>query len=445
MKFCMLYIAVAYLWASTWAHVIPEGQTPDSFLPEMSLPEIFKLGSIPNTFTTQGSTTLEGGRILLTPKSGSSGSLWAKKPLQSYGSFTLEWTVRSFNYRGFSDGGLALWLVAEDPSTSANDQKLYAGPSKFSGLQLLMDNAGPYGEALRAQLSDGTGALTKDGKDMQSFGSCLLGYQDSSVPATIRVSYDMQANHLLKVQVNNKVCFQTHKVKLIDPAVVTGNRAASFFVGASADNGAQNPESFEVLKVKVFAHATEQSRIPNVKAMSQPHVVTQMTDSKTGKTKLIDKAKFDAEKNNAVSNYDLFQKLDKVEGKILLNDIVPLDKKMDAIIKTQEGVRAFLDHFLSSMDDDDTAPQNGADAAAKDKKEFKEFISMNEKLSSLLEEQEHIREITKSQNVVGAHDSHIDEIVGTLKFWLVPIGVILIIMTYYTFRTQQYITKTKYL
>ena len=439
-----LYVLVVALLVSAYAHVIPDGQKADKFLPDLSLPEVFKLDSIPNTFTVQGSAALDGGRIVLTPKSGSSGALWAKKPLESYGSFTLEWTVRSFNYRGFSDGGLALWLVAQDPATSTNDKKLYAGPSKFAGLQLLMDNSGPYGEALRAQLSDGTAALGKAGKDMKSFGSCLLGYQDSSVPATIRVSYDMQDNHLLKVQVNNKVCFQTRKVKLIDPAVVSGNQAAQFYIGASADNGAQNPESFEVLKLQVYDRATEQSRIPNAKAMSQPRVVTQMTDSKTGKTKLIDKAKFDAERNDAVSNYDLFQKLDKVEGRILVNDVAPLHKEMDAVIKTQEGVLAFLEHFLTTMNDGDSG--SAESPIAKDKEEFKEFISMNEKLASLLEEQEHIREISKNHNTVqGDHDSHVDEIVGTLKFWLVPIGVVLMFMTYYTFRTQQYITKTKYL
>jgi len=433
---------IALLSISLWlnsqtvnGHVIPSNDN-GLLLKEMSMSQIYNLNSIPSTFATDGSTTLNEGRIILTPKPSSKGGLWLKSPFEMEGSFSFEWTFRSFDYRGFSSGGLAFWII-DSAMSNKNDKKLYNGPSQFTGLQLLIGNSGPYGEALRAQLSDGSSPLSKASMDENTLGSCLIGYQEASVPSTLRVTYDIDDNHLLKVQIDNRICFQTRKVKLVG----AGSRA-SFKIGVTADNGDNNKESFEILKFNSFSGANDASKIPNIKSMPQPQIVTQMRDSKTGETKLIDKKRFDAERNDEVSNYDLFQKLDKVEGNILVNDIRPLDQRLDAVIQTQEGLMKFMDHILNTFTENDDSSK---DPITKDKKEFNDFLKINSNLENLLEEQEKLRETTMKVGELGLHDTHIDDVISNLKMILIPVGLVLCIMIYYTFSTQLYIKKANYL
>lgn len=414
-------------------HVIPNNNE-DSIIEEQSLSQIYKLTSIPkDQFITDGSTILDEGRIVLTPKQNSKGSLWLKSPLSiESGSFSLEWTFRSFNYRGFSTGGLSFWILNDD---KISDKSLFNGPATFNGLQILVDNSGQFGGALRSQLNDGSQTFNKDTMNTNSFGSCLMAYQETSVPSTLRITYDINDNNLLKVQIDNQICFQTRKIKLMD------SQSKKFTIGVTADNGADNTESFEILKFQAFSKANQASRLPNIKSMSQAQLVTQMTNSKTGETKSIDKKKFDAERNNEFSNYDLFHKLNKLEGDILVNDIRPLNQKMDSIIKTQEGLMKFMDHFVGTMNTKDS----NDDAITKDKKEFKDFLSMNSKLESLLEEQEQIRETNKKIGQLTLNDTHVDDVISNLKMILIPVGIILCVMIYFTFSTQQYIKKQKYL
>lgn len=405
----------------------------EKLVKDWSLPEILKLTKIPSNFITDGSTKLEEGRIILTPTPNSKGSLWFKTKYSFDHAFTLEWTFRSFNYLGPSTGGIAFWFI-EDDISSNKDKNLFNGPSKFKGLQLLIDNSGPYGSTLRAQLNDGSQTLTSDSISGNTFGSCLMGYQDSSVPSTLRLTYDINDNHLLKVQVDNKVCFQTRKIKLAD-----SGRSLQF--GVSSNNGKDNTESFEILKVKLYNDVIDESHIPNVKAMDQPIIITKLVDKKTGATKLIDKVKFEAEKNDIISNYDLYKKLDRIEGKVLMNDVRPLGLKLEDIIETQQGLMKFMDYLISSIGS--KSPRT--DESSQDINQFKEFLALNEKLGILLEEQDKVREATKSQTKLQMSGPHIDDIVSKIKIWLVPFGLILCIMTYFTFRIKQDITKAKLL
>ncbi|KAG0668239.1 hypothetical protein C6P45_004892 [Maudiozyma exigua] len=426
--FCINYILLTY------GHVIPNNND-DTIIEKQSLQQIYKLNSIPkDQFITEGSTILDEGRIILTPKSNSKGSLWLKSPLSiETGSFSLEWTFRSFNYRGFSSGGLSFWLLNDQTIT---DKSLFYGPAKFNGLQILVDNSGQFGEAVRGQLNDGSQTFNKDSMNSNSFGSCLIGYQQTSVPSTLRITYDINDDNLLKVQIDNQICFQTRKIKLMD------SQSKKFSIGVTADNGQDNTESFEILKFVAYGSANQASKLPNIKSMPQPHLVTQMVDSKTGKTQTIDKKKFDAEKNNEFSNYDLFHKLNKLESDILVNDIRPLDQRLDSIIKTQEGLMKFMTHFVNTMNNKES---KNDDPITRDKKEFKDFLSINNKLETLLEEQERIRENNKKFGQIGSNDTHVDDVISNLKMILIPVGFILCIMIYFTFSTQQYIKKQKYL
>ena len=272
----------------------------------------------------------------------------------------------------------------------------------------------------------------------QSFASCLMGYQDSSVPSTIRVTYDMEDNNLLKVQVDNRVCFQTRKVRF-----PTG----SYRIGVTAQNGAisNNAESFEIFKMQLFNGVIEDSLIPNVNAMGQPKMITKYIDQKTGKEKLIEKTAFDADKDK-ISNNELYRKLDRVEGKILANDINSLETKLNDVIKVQEELLTFMTtltkHFSTKQPANGEKGMSTDDVIAEDKEEFKDLLSLNEKLEKMLVEQEKYREAAKRH---GQDGPQVDEIARKLMIWLLPLIFIMLIMAYYTFKIRQEIIKTKLL
>ncbi|CAI4038672.1 hypothetical protein SMKI_06G0170 [Saccharomyces mikatae IFO 1815] len=416
----------------------PLGDTSDAskLSSDHSLPDIINSRKVPSNWQTGEQASLEEGRIVLTSKPNSKGSLWSKQGFDLKDSFTMEWTFRSVGYSGKTDGGISFWFV-QDSNVPRNKQ-LYNGPINYDGLELLVDNNGPLGPTLRGQLNDGQKPVDKAKLYEQSFASCLMGYQDSSVPSTIRVTYDMEDNNLLKVQVDNRVCFQTRKVRF-----PTG----SYRIGVTAQNGAisNNAESFEIFKMQLFNGVIEDSLIPNVNAMGQPKMITKYIDQKTGKEKLIEKTAFDADKDK-ISNNELYRKLDRVEGKILANDINSLETKLNDVIKVQEELLTFMTtltkHFSTKQPANGEKGMSTDDVIAEDKEEFKDLLSLNEKLEKMLVEQEKYREAAKRH---GQDGPQVDEIARKLMIWLLPLIFIMLIMAYYTFKIRQEIIKTKLL
>lgn len=397
---------------------------------DYSLPSLLNLKKLPANWISADSTLLEEGRVILTPKKSTKGSLWVKTPYKLESSFTLEWTFRSVDYLGDSDGGLAFWIVAANVE---DDKKLYNGPSKFDGLQLLVDNHGPLKSSIRGQLNDGSQVFSKNTIYDQSFASCLMGYQDSSVPTTARLTYDKDDNNLLKLQIDNKVCFQTRNIKF-----PTGE----YRIGASAEN-VNNNESFEILKMRLFNGVIEESLIPNVNAMAQPKMLTKIIDSKTGQEQVVDKTEYDAETNDRVSNYDLYKKLDRVEGKVLANDIVSLEGQLKEVAHVQEEMLKYITHLTTLLNNQVLAQdKESKKSASADSDNYKDFLSLNEKLENMMAEQEKIRENTRHDLPMGPHA---DEIVSKLAVWLLPLIFIMFVMAYYTFRIRQELVKTKFL
>lgn len=230
--------------------------------------------------------------MVLTPKKSSKGSLWTKNAYTLGTSFTAEWTVRSTNHRGKSPGGLALWFVN---ANSPQDTELFNGPSKFEGLQLLIDNNGELESTLRGQLNDGTQQFTSANIYDKTFGSCLLAYQDSTVPLTVRLTYDSANEHFFKVQVDNRVCFQTKKIHF---------PAENYKFGITATN-ADNEESFELLQLEVFDGVLEEALKPNANAMEQPKLFTKLVNEKTGDEELRETSPLEmAAAGTAITNND---------------------------------------------------------------------------------------------------------------------------------------------
>ena len=366
---------------------------------DFSLPDLIQTKEWPKSWASSDDAILEEGRAVLTPKKSTKGSLWSRSGYSLEKSFTAEWTVRSTGFNGKSEGGLAMWFTAEK---GEKDSQLYNGPSKFEGLQLLIENNGVLGSNLRAQLNDGSKVLTKDNIHDESFASCLLSYQDSTVPMTVRLTYDNSQEYLLKVQVDNRVCFQTKKVQF---------PSQKYQFGISADN-ANNAESFEVLQLKVYDGVVEDSLIPNANPMDQPKYITKVINEKTGQEEMKETSPLEMSNGgDSFSNYDLIKKMNRLEGKILANDISPLADKIEELVRVQKAQEKKLEKIISLLSSGAFTQGGGSEDGNVNTDSFKDFYKMNDKLEQILVQQEKIRETSKNHALANAGGPHVDELV----------------------------------
>lgn len=435
------FITLFSLGSSVYGHSVDPGNSIKEDLPinEYSLPNLITNGnSIPSNWEIKDSAKLEEGRFVLTPGQSSKGSLWLKPIIKNLESFTIEWTFRSLYYQGKHSGGLSFWFLSDFDSIG-NDQRLFNGPSKFNGLQLLVDSNSQVSQSIHAQLNSGSNQLLESNQKIydKSFASCLMGYQDSTVPLTLRLSYDSDSNNMLKLQVDNRVCFQTRKIKLTD-ILQKGLK-----IGVTADNS-DSIESFEILQMKLYDKIIDDVLIPNVNAMSQPKLLTKIIDEKTGTEKIVDREVLDSQ-NKQISSFELYKKMDRLEGKIMANDINILEDKIDNILSIQQTLIKELSVLANRLQKDNNNNNNIVNGENNDNDQFKDFLAMNEKLEKMLNEQTKIREATKLSQTNREIGPQIDEIVSKLLVWLIPLIVIMCIMAYYTFRIRQEIVKTKLL
>ncbi|CDO92896.1 unnamed protein product [Kluyveromyces dobzhanskii CBS 2104] len=396
-----------------------------------SLPDLIHMDAVPSDWKTSGALLLEEGRLRFTPEASSQSSIWHNTGYQITDSFTMEWTFRSVNFIGKSEGGLAFWLVDEK---SVGGNSLFGGPDAFDGIQILVDSNGPVGSSIRGVMNDGSEKLTEQNIYDHSFGYCLSAYQDTTIPTTIRLSYDRKNNNLLKLQVDNRVCFQTRQIQFPNKA--------KMIMGITAKNDA-NKESFEVLKIHTHNGLTKEVTIPNVNPMEQPRLVTKIINKDTGKEDVVE-TDFMKMKGLAsrVDNYELYKKLDKIEGKILANDISVVNAKLVGILENQASQLRKLEHLSTTLDI--IIASMGKEGAV-NTESFKDFFAMNDKLEQLLQDQAKVREATKKSMENGGHSVSVDEIVKRLLIWILPLIFIVLVMAYYTFRIRQDIVKVKLL
>lgn len=405
-----------------------------------SLPDLVKQNDkMPSNWIAGESTKLEAARFVLTPGKNTRGSLWAKESFSLEDSFVVEWTFRDIGYEGEdSKGGMGFWMInEEDVQQALSDKSFVNGPSKFDGLLLYLDTKEPYGPSIKAQLNDKSLAITRDNAQEKSFGSCLLAYQDSSVPTTLRLTYDRDNKSMLKLQIDNRICFQTFKVSL---------PAGQYRFGVTAAND-EHGESFEILKMRLYNGVIEDSMIPNVNAMPQPKYVTKQVDKATGKEKIVEQDIFDTTKGDKVSLLDLYKKLDKVEGELLANDMAAMEQKLSSLVQLQKETTDTIVQLMTVIEAiaskrRDVYVESNKNEQAGNLDQYKDFISMNEKLEKMLEEQQKVRELNR-QETSGKHE--VDALFRKMALWLSPVIVLMIIMSYYTFKIRQEIVKTKLL
>lgn len=434
MQLDTLWTLLFFLFTSAvWGHPT-SSDDEDSLIKDMSFNDLLQTRSLQNTnFQLGDDSVLNEGRIILTPKTDTKGSLWLNKLFTLKDSFTLEITLRSVNYLGRSDGGLSIFFIEDDnKKTFVNDQLFYNGPSQFDGLNLLIDNDGPISPTIRGTLNDNSLKLNKKNIYDKNFASCIFPYQDSSVPSTLRLSYN-DFDKLLKLQVDNKVCFQTRKISL--------TKGANFRIGVTGKNSEKSNENFEILKFKLFDQITENALLPNSNEMSQPKLLTKVIDKTSGKEKLIEKDLYDQD-NQELSNYKLFKKLDHIEGKILANDISTLQKQIDQILITQEK----LANLIQSLEKNFMNVKNSDNNDKNDNSNYKDFISLNSKLEQMLSEQQRLRENSlHEKELVADHGPQLEKIFNRLIMWFSPLVLVIMVMAYYTFKIRQEIVKTKLL
>ncbi|AMD20181.1 HDL563Cp [Eremothecium sinecaudum] len=421
------WIVYGLLINGVLGHVIPS--TGDELLNnDFSLSELVHITDLPSQWKLLNDAVFDEGRVILTPKSGSKGSLWNANNYKIDRGFTIEWTFRSVGYFGKSKGGISFWLL-----NNAKGDNPLPNESKYDGLQILIDNYSNLESTARAVFSDGTKQLTRDDMYDQTFGSCLLSYQSSSVPMTLRLSYD-PAQTMLKLQIDNRVCFQTKHVKL---------PTSNYRIGVSATND-ETTESFEILKHKVFDGLTTGAKLPNLKAMGQPHLVTKRINYETGEEQLVEASPLEVSGSD-FSNVELYKKIDRLEGKVLANDVSHIANIVKNLLAAeQENAKriAAMEKFLEvlvSKSGDENKDISGS------KELYKDFYQVNQNLEKLFEEQQKIREANKRHEALANSGPHADEIVAKLIIWLIPLGIVMIIMAYYTFRIRQDIVKAKLL
>ncbi|CCE66171.1 hypothetical protein TPHA_0P00130 [Tetrapisispora phaffii CBS 4417] len=422
MKFLLYFLTIVCLAVG---HSIDKAKS--SMNENHSLSYLLGVKKIPPTWVSGDGTVLEEGRIVLTPKKSSKGSLWSRSVYQLKDSFTMEWTFRSVNYFGDSKGGISFWFISD--SVPHADKSLYNGPQKYEGFQMLVDNKSKFKSTLHVLLNDGSETFKEDDIHLRAIGKCLLSYQDQSVPSTIRLSYSSQDN-LFKVQVNNKVCLQTSKVKL-----PKGN----YFIGVTAANY-NNDESFEILQMKMHDVLTEESLIPNVNQMPQPQLLTKIVDKATGNEKLVTKAKFDS-KSKQFSSNEIYKKLDKIEGKILGNDISNLEEMLTELMKTQELLASSIGKLAEQFGSHTVQKAQNPNDGSIDPEKYKDIFALNEKLEKMIADQQKLRDSASHNN----NTSHLDSIVNKLTLFLIPLIIFMCVMTYYTIKIKQELLKTKLL
>lgn len=406
-----------------------------------------------------GDSSFDNGRLILTPKPNSKGSLTNDLEV-SYDSWTIETIIRSAGAAGKTGSGASLRVVANHGS----DTSFFGGPGKFDGLNIVVDSDGPTGSAIRGYLNDGTVDFSTLGDKTydNSFGSCLATYQDSQVPFTLRAVY---YNGILTVQVDNKVCFKTKQVKL----------PKNYKVGFSAATGSQH-EQFELLRLKTYGGVLSEVLDNDNIAANQPKVITQYvqlgkdgkSETKVDKPVLDSTTRPDTGDNTHIS--DLLTTIDQIQAsnKELLKNFVQIDNKLTGLSITSSGQKpdlSYLEEYtgkvkvlsdrVSSLESKVSQMESKvSNLETLLRREIASLSNTVNKASSdninQLRETEHsIEELNKQiQYLVYSEkdrqENPISDLVSNLKFLIIPILVLIVVLIMFTYRLRHDI-KTKLL
>lgn len=245
--------------AAVAAHSAEDAKLVDH---DISLPDLETLEVLdaPN-WNFQGDAKFEDGRILLTPGSNTK-SLISNEYEVAYDSWTIEAVFRSMGSFGKTSSGLSLNFVKDH---NLKDTSFFGGSSKFEGLKVVVDSDSTQGSSVHAFLNDGSIDFSKLSKDElydHAFGSCLLPYQESQVPTTLRIS---SYSGSLLIQTNNQVCLKTKKIKSMK----------DYKVSIAASASATSKEVFELFRLKTYGGVLSEVLENEGKSAQRAEVVTE--------------------------------------------------------------------------------------------------------------------------------------------------------------------------
>lgn len=232
MKFISVLTALATV---AWAHDEPGAQSLPNLFKVLSLDEITKQGWIVN-----GDVRYDAGRLLV-----QNGGIWSSDYLANGDDeWVTELTFRSLGTnakdhdRG-STNGMSLWLTSQKETDTLN----FGGPQVYDGFQVLISGGTDvHGMAL----FNGDGHLAVPPVLENAIGQCKFNYLDSMVPFTVRIAYSKKTG-ILKMQVDNNLCFRTDKI-----AIPNGQK---FKFGLTAL--LLSSEEYEILKFNTWDHWTQ--------------------------------------------------------------------------------------------------------------------------------------------------------------------------------------------
>ncbi|KAJ0160387.1 Protein EMP47 [Colletotrichum tanaceti] len=204
-------------------------------------------GHVPN-FVVQGQPNqpeILSNKIILTPVAPGNqrGSIWSTQKV-THSTFIADIDFRA-NGPERAGGNLNIWLTNGGAADIGMSSAYTA--SRFDGLVLVIDGHGGTGGMVRGFLNDrSTDYKAQSDISSLAFGHCQYHYRNLGRPSQIKLR---QTDHVFKVEIDGRLCFETDKVK-IPPGYSFGITAAS----------ADNPDSFEIFKMVVMAdnlHAGE--------------------------------------------------------------------------------------------------------------------------------------------------------------------------------------------
>ncbi|GMM34535.1 Emp47 protein [Saccharomycopsis crataegensis] len=319
----------------------------------LSLPKLVELTNTKqlSNWESRGSTSLDGGRLLLTPESSSGryeGSIWNKNYRLSKKSFSIDLTFRATGSDGKTGNGFVFWILNDSQGNVdklvRTDTTMYGGPSKFDGLAIVVDSNGPLGSTLRGYANDNSKEFDVTNPEFfkQEFGKCIIGYQDSQVPATLRISYDDIFSQF-KVSIDNKICFETNQFKVSESDL-------DFIIGASAASGKYDKqEAFEIFKLNVYDTIipTEQE-YDHVELAAQPIIITKNVDGVvTSRTTGVPKASQEQPDNTVPDNVNQ-ESINRILNKLTAFD-AQISKKLSDTMDKQNTENSNLHRQIEQL------------------------------------------------------------------------------------------------
>ncbi|KAH3666727.1 hypothetical protein WICMUC_005544 [Wickerhamomyces mucosus] len=232
----------------------------------LSLPDLTKLDYIDSLSITDWELLGDGqfldGRLILTPQINTKSSLINKNLFENSHTWTFELIFRSLNGMGKTSSGLSIKLLNDDNQFNLNSNDFLFG-GQFDGINLVVDSNSLKSSSIHFFINDGSISLNSDDEIYnKSIGSCLINYQDSQVPNTLRIVYDQ--NNFLIVQINNKICLKTSQIDL--------SNIQNFKIQIDSITK-EILEQFEILKLKFYRGLIDEVLTNLNKFADQPKIV----------------------------------------------------------------------------------------------------------------------------------------------------------------------------